>query len=156
MSAFFFDTSALTKQYRREARSDWVESCIGAENSIYISRLAVVEMESALARHVRLQGVSDDVRLAALKRFYLDVRGSRFAVVALTPGVMETARGIVNTYAPRHGIRTLDAIQLACAQQVANTSGVLTLVSSDQRLNELARVLGLPVTDPERPTVELA
>ena len=54
MSLYFVDTSALVKYYRREEGSDVMERLFAAAaDQRVISRLTMVEMESALATRVR-------------------------------------------------------------------------------------------------------
>ena len=63
MALLFLDTCALAKYYRREAGSDFVERLFanaGAQR--VISRLAIVEMESAFATKIRT-GEIDSERL---------------------------------------------------------------------------------------------
>lgn len=97
------------------------------------SALVEVEVPRALRRHApesleRVAGV-----LARLYRLDIDA----------------TIRSIAGGYADA-SLRSLDAVHLASAQTLAGTSaeGLAAFVAYDQRLNDAAVAIGLPVVDP--------
>jgi predicted nucleic acid-binding protein len=55
MSRYFFDTSAITKHYHSEIGTPRVDSLLTTVGATFlVTRLAVVEVHSALAKEVRL------------------------------------------------------------------------------------------------------
>ena len=52
MAVYFVDSSALVKRYVREAGTSWVRRLTrqGTSNYIYLARITVVEVTSAIAR----------------------------------------------------------------------------------------------------------
>lgn len=54
MARYFLDSSAFVKHYHQESGSSAVENLFrDTDNRLFISRLALVEFQSAIARHVR-------------------------------------------------------------------------------------------------------
>jgi predicted nucleic acid-binding protein len=67
----------------------------------------------------------------------------------VTPALLDDAVRLGNA----HALRAYDAVQLAVALEVnrshqAGSSGPVTLLSGDHRLNNAATAEGLPVDDP--------
>jgi hypothetical protein len=55
---------------------------------------------------------------------------------------------LVREHAVRHGLRTLDSIQLAMAIELHRIGAASTLIASDRILCKVAAVRGLSVLDP--------
>ena len=145
---YFFDSSALLKLYVEERGSAQVEEIVDSQpvGALSISRLASLELNSALVRRRRAGDYSDEALTAALALFEEDVE-RRFRIIELGGATMLRAITLVH----RHALRAADAIQLACglmarAEKVAD--GDLILVSSDRELNEAARAEKMDVLDP--------
>ena len=150
MAAYFLESSALVKKYIRERGSDLVAGLIAGETGegVYISRLATVEVTSALARLARGGSLSETELAAALATFRRDVE-SVFWVVPVTPSLLDRAAAL----AELHALRAYDAVQLAAvlrvnAQRQAREASEVTFVSSDKELNEAAMSEGVQVLDP--------
>ena len=146
MSVFFADTSAIAKHYLNETGSRWVRSWSqrSSGNIIVISQLASVEFVAALARHLR-DGSINAADFALFRGAFLIDRDEFYLTVDLDEAVFIQARKLVAT----HPLRTLDAIQLACALEairLLNTQ--LTFVSADTRLLAAAAAEGLFTDDP--------
>ncbi len=146
MTTFFVDTSALAKRYLTEKGSGWMRSIckISSSNIIVISELATVEMFSLFARREREQALtlSSGNRLRSL---FLSHLKDEYIGVFVTTEVMADARYLVS----KHPLRTLDAIQLACALRaeiVLNEK--MTFLSADNRLLSAAAAEGLPTDNP--------
>lgn len=116
MSLYFVDSSALAKRYLNETGSLWVLSWIepSAGNIILISELAFVEIQSLLARRVHEGTLTQDAAVGLRTDFLLHYR-DYYLVVHIETTVLREAGALVN----RYRLRTLDAIQLACAKQAA-------------------------------------
>lgn len=139
----FCDTSALVKLYIREAGSDEVRQVADAAETVAVSRLAWVEMHSALARLGResaeARAVQDGVK-AQLSREW-----PNYAVVEPIPAVVEVAADYTDAFS----LRAYDAVQLASASRVRDRTGQTTgFACFDRRLNQAARILGLRVEMP--------
>ena len=83
---------------------------------IAISAIARVEVPAALWRKARIGELSDADAALLTQQFEADLFGTgdeepRFAVVALTPAVLDAATSAL----PAHGLRAYDAVQLASA-----------------------------------------
>jgi len=148
MAAYFLDSSALVKAYRRETGTDHITQLLGGPDPIVIARLAQVEVSAAIVRRGREGAVSAaDIQavLAELDREFSEV----FDVIELTSEIMGRATALTRA----HGIRAADAIQLACALTAGKRAGQkeLVLVGSDAELNSAAEREGLRILDPTQP-----
>jgi predicted nucleic acid-binding protein len=143
--SYFFDTSALLKLYHPEAGTRRVEAIFRhKETRLVVSRLAVVEMESAFSKKVRTGVISADERRRISAKFYLDL-GSRITVIAMTEVHFSRARLLLLHDGSGIGLRTLDALQLAVASEPQERRSIDALVSSDTILAEVAQTQGLAV-----------
>lgn len=151
MPAYFADTSAIVKLYLDEPGSDWIR---GLElGLLVISTLAIPEAASAIARRRREQQISDDEALALWRSFRRDLR--RWDLIALAQPLLFRAAALQIRPAPDGMLRTLDALQVACAleaQRRVRRAGIgpLTFLTADSRLELAARHAGLTVENPER------
>jgi predicted nucleic acid-binding protein len=123
----------------------------GSDRRIIISRLAGVELHSALALKTRT-GHLDRERAAALRiRFLNDVASVAIALVAVSEFHYPAAERLIIRYSDRQGLRTLDALQLAVALEVQLRIGVDALVAADKVLCDVATLEGFAVLNPEHP-----
>ena len=154
MALLFLDTSALAKYYRREPGSDFVERLFadaGAQR--VISRLAMVEMESALATKVRTGEIDSETALIARRRLESDLGRRNVLMAAIGDDHFEVARRLLVRYGADRSLRTLDALQLSAAVGLRRAGYPPIFVASDQRLCEVAELEGFQVTNPEHPTL---
>ena len=149
---YFFDSSALIKLYHPELGSQRVAAMFGGpDRRIIISRLAGVELHSALALKTRT-GHLDSDRSAALRlRFLNDVASGAIALVAVREFHYPAAERLIIRYGTRQGLRTLDALQLAVALEVQDRVGVDALVAADKVFCSVATLEGFAVLNPEHP-----
>ena len=149
---YFFDSSALVKLYHPELGSERVSAMFGGpDRRVIVSRLAGVELHSALALKTRT-GQLDSERSAALRiRFLDDVASGAIALVAVSEFHYPAAERLIIRYGNRQGLRTLDALQLAVALEVKDRVGLDTLVAADKVLCEVAVLEGFAVLNPEHP-----
>lgn len=145
-SCYFFDTSALVRRYVPEVGSAWVKRLVEptAQNTVFISDLTTIEVISAFVRRRRegsvltadFERVRDDF-LAHVKTQYL--------TIALRHNVLEQAHALVEKHPL---LRTLDAIQLACALTAAQAYEPPIFVCADKRLLDAAVAESLLVENP--------
>ncbi len=148
MARYFLDSSALVKRYHLEQGTESVDRLFQEPGNRFVaSRLAVVEVFSALARLVR-EGVltrTDFGRLIA--RLDKDVAEGVFAVAAVNSERLAAATGLLGTLGLSGPLRTLDAIHLATAQALNERSRLAAVVAADQKLLTAAGAIGLPLLD---------
>lgn len=134
----FCDTSALVKLYVREDGTDAVTEQVAQCEVVAVSRIAWVEMMSALARRAREQ--VQDVALLAQVRQQVTLDWPRYLKVELTQPLLELA----GDYAEAFALRAYDSVQLASAQTLhREMPGQLKFACFDGRLVKAAGVLGM-------------
>lgn len=146
MTTFFVDTSALAKRYLVESGAAWVRSWIGssAKHEIVVAELARIEMLALLSRHRRYGSLSETITTRLQNTFLRHFR-AQYLVVSLDRPILLSASRLVN----RHPLRTLDAIQLACALQAISELRVpVTFISADHNLPKAAAAEGFAVDNP--------
>ena len=119
MAACFLDSSALTKLYHEEAGA----AVLGAATTILISRLSVVEVQSAFAGKFRTSVISAADAAGLRRRFLEDIASGTLRVAGLTSEHYEQAGELIERYGPGHGLRTLDFLQLAVALSMRTDPG---------------------------------
>ena len=128
----YVDSSALLKRYVDEPDSATADELLSADPVLVTSWITVVEVRRNLARlfepaelvGVRSQCVRD-----------LD----QFALIAVDQVVCQAAADI----GEQLGVRTLDAVHLACAQRLLIPG--LSFITFDLRQAQAARALGFAV-----------
>jgi predicted nucleic acid-binding protein len=107
-----------------------------------------VEVPAALWRKHRTGELSAEHAATLVRAFEVDwlghpPRGGRFAVVALTDGVLNEAAGLCAT----EGLRGYDAVQLACASAArAADPGCGSVACFDSALRDAAARRGFVLT----------
>lgn len=135
----YADTSAILPFYRAESGSEAVERLfLSQAEPVLISDLTRVEFASALARWVRMDELTESQANRIESAFHDDCHEGRFRVVALEAAMFDRAMHWLLTR--RTGLRTLDALHLACAE--ASGGPLLTL---DQALRSAAEFLGVAI-----------
>lgn len=135
MPDYFFDTSALGKNYHNEVGTPKVEQLLkelGARH--FISRLSVIEIQSVFAGKVRAGVISEaDFRTLRL-RFLTDIAKRRLDVVRLTGFHYQEAERLIRKHAMSHSLRTLDALQLSVALDLRDRGLSNHFVCADRNL----------------------
>lgn len=109
-----------------------------------ITELTTVEMYSLLARHAREGSLAMDNATMLGHAFLLHTE-HEYLVLPLDGQVLAQARILVGQYP----LRTLDALQLACAQRAGTILGeAISFISSDRTLLAAASAEGLATDDP--------
>jgi predicted nucleic acid-binding protein len=147
---YFFDSSAIVKRYLIETGTAWVNSItdLAAGNKIFLARITLVEVVSAITRKTRSSGLSATGASKAISGFRDDF-GNEYSVIELTPSLIERAADLTES----HALRAYDAVQLAVALQIdaeMKSAGTppITVVSADGALNTAALAEALAVDDP--------
>ena len=158
MPGYFLDTSALAKLYHQETGSKYVEALFASPDSkLVISRLSLVEMESAVAIKVRMGELDETGREIARRRLHADVAQGRLKV---GPVVEEAhyrrARSLLGRFGVERGLRTLDSLQLAIALDLRDAGLISVFVASDHRLCQVANACGFSTIDPSDPGMAVA
>ena len=151
MTQYFFDTSAFAKRYHVEAGSDRVGLIFrGGPNSRYrISRLTVMETQSAFATKVRTGHITPNMAISLLDLMLQDVSDGIVELIELERVHFSSAADLVWKYGFERRMRTLDAIQLAVALDLRSKGLLDIFVVADKILAEMAMLEGLPVLNPE-------
>ena len=153
MADHFLDTSALAKHYRMEPGTDVIDALLADPNHRhFVSRLAVVEFHSALAKSVRAGLLTPREFAVLTARFRADVKDKQFEVVRVLVPHFRRAEECIRRLGARLNLRTLDAIQMAIDLVLNESSHSLVFVSSDRSLCGVASSEGLSVLNPELPT----
>jgi predicted nucleic acid-binding protein len=149
MGRFYFDTSALVKNYHAEAGTADVQRMLReAGSEFFISRLATVEMLSGFAGKVRA-GVFTSSHFGRLRlRFLADVRRRMVRPIRVLNVHYQMAGDLIGKHAMSRPLRTLDAIQLAVALHFHRSFPIDHFVCADQRLCDVATSEGLKVINP--------
>lgn len=126
------------KRYVEEPGSGTVRRLL-ATAAVATSRLSEVEVASALIRRCREGTLARPARDRALAALRADI-GAMW-VVELGPEVAQTSVALL----ARHPLRTGDGVQLAsCLYLKRQVAEEVSLLAYDARLNEAARIEGLP------------
>lgn len=146
MIVYFVDTSALAKRYIPEVGSPWTAAQLtpARGNIIIISKLALVEMHSLLARR-RSDGSITSDKVVELHTELLRHWQQEYLLVLVDDDVLNQAQIL----ADKHTIRTLDAIQLACALSARKALQVpMTFLGADPKLLVAASIEGFAIDNP--------
>jgi len=152
LAQYFLDTSAAVKYCHVEVGTPRI-SALFAEpgRKIRISALGFIEIQSAFAMKVR-SGILDP-KAAGMQRsrFLLDIAAGEIEVYSVTEDHFTTAERLIMHLGFQHRLRTLDALQLAVALDLAQQGLLDQFVTADQVLAEVASLEHLQVLNPEKP-----
>ena len=149
MPRYFFDTSALVKNYHVESGTPQVRAILGTTGSeFFISRLSAVEMLSGFAGKVRTGVLSSTDYGTLRKGFFADIRRKTHKPLRVLNAHYQLAGDLIGKHAMSRQFRTLDAIQLAVALHFHRSFPLDHFVCADQRLCDVARLEGLSVIQP--------
>lgn len=152
MSDYFFDSSALAKNYHAELGTPEVERILKELGSRYfISRLAVIEIQSVFGGKVRMGAIGEPEFRLVRRRFLADVTRRQFLVVRMTGVHYQDAERLIRKHSTSLRLRTLDAIQLAVALDLRGRGMLDHFVCADRGFIPAAAAEGLSVINPEQP-----
>ena len=134
----YLDTSSFLKIFLNEDHSEKVRGWIDEASLVSVCRIAFPEAMSAVERRFRSGDLSQDDRDRTVGR----IVGDWGNFLALDFDEQEAGQ-----LALRHGLRALDAIQLAAAGQLSGgkKKDLAVFSSFDAKLNQAARAEGLQV-----------
>lgn len=124
----FADTSALVKRYIDEAGSGTIDDLLARADVLIISSVTRIEHSSALARRLKDKSLDKKSYEIALTEFNND-----FKFIEVIPFNADVETSALN-FIKKHGMKTLDAIQLSSA--VLSKADVF--VTSDKKLYDIA------------------
>jgi predicted nucleic acid-binding protein len=137
----YLDTAILVKLLLPEADSLYYARLAHGQ-LVYSSEIALTECHSAMLRKERERVITGRQRRAAWKQLQDDIAGRRINLLPVTRAVREAANHILTACQPRIPLRSLDAIHLGAAQEIASWP----LCTADIRMREAAEKLGFLVT----------
>lgn len=146
VTAYFIDTSALAKYYVPESGTRWLRRLLrpSAKPIVIVADTTPVEMFSLLKRKQRAGAITLATMTSARNNFLNHIQ-NRYLVVFLNSDRLKESRDLVD----RHDLRTLDAIQLACALHATNLlAESMTFLSSDHDLLLAAQAEGFSIDNP--------
>jgi predicted nucleic acid-binding protein len=139
VSLAYFDTSALVKNYVREAGSSRVRGWL-TRYEFLSSAITPVELQSAVRRRHRQREITQANYDSIISRIAND--RSYWQLVELVPQLLSKAEELVKT----ENVRTLDAIHIASAIIIQESfSASLPFISADERQLASARNCKLSV-----------
>ena len=149
MASYFFDTSALAKHYHPEQGTAEVDRILNEQGSRYIvSRLLVVEIQSAFATKVRTHIITAQDLKQLQKRFATDLNTRRFETIRMLQSHFSEAAQLLRKYAATQSLRTLDALQLSVALDMHRKGIIDHFVCADEKLCKVAQAEGLSIINP--------
>lgn len=135
----YADTSALVKRYLTEPFSTEFEALF-AQGTMTISRLTIVEMRCALARKRRNNEIDALLENRINGEFAADVQNGALRIDELATTEFTAAYHLIGRLTD-FPLRTLDALHLAVAEQLAATG----FATADKTQADAAAALGLAV-----------
>lgn len=134
---FYLDTSALLPYYRNESASVSVQQFLSSLTvPVILSSLVEVELESALARLVRMDELKEGHACRIEEAFNKDCKAGLFRRITLSDRHFDQARSWLQRRIT--ALRTLDALHLACSHALK-----AELVTSDRIFANAADDLGV-------------
>lgn len=150
MAGYFFDSSALVKLYHSEPGTSQVLKIFGERGRrILISRLTLVEIQSAVAVKVRTGVIGRETAEALRRRVLGHAASGELAVFTLTDAHFAAAERLIANHGFEHRLRTLDALHLAVAGDLREQGLVDCFVASDRAICEVALIEHFSVLNPE-------
>ncbi|HXQ23205.1 MAG TPA: type II toxin-antitoxin system VapC family toxin [Candidatus Acidoferrales bacterium] len=147
---FFLDSSALIKLYHQEPGTERVEEIFAASSTaLFISELAAVELQSALARKVRTGEITVQAEEEPVRNFEQDC-ADRFVIEPLTSAVVQQAKDLLKKHGHQRALRSLDALQVATFA-IVRAREEAVFVCADGRLCGVAKAEGSSALNPEEP-----
>ena len=141
----YFDTSALVKYYYKEPGTEKVTELIqNITNEITISEIAIIEFVSSLHKKHRMKELDNEKLQVAITEFKESL--SDFIMEPFTSRIREEAEVIVKRYGKTYSIKTLDAIQLATYNLIAEVES--KFVCADDNLIRIAELYGHETINP--------
>lgn len=141
---YFFDTSALIKLYHPEDGSLLVRKLFEDPlTNNCIARLTFTEFYAGFYKKLKVKDiVQESTVLLAINSFEVDMQD--VWVIAMHDKIFESAQNLLKRYGSKYLLRTLDALQLACAEIVAQSDD-MTFITADKEQQTIAIEMGFSV-----------
>lgn len=137
----YLDTSSLIKLYNKEqGTKDLLEFISKNVDKIFLSELAKIDFNSAILKKVRTKELSEEIAYKVISFFEKDY--PKFNWIIISQSVLTSAKEFVKIYGKK-GLRTLDAIQLACAVTCKNDIDIYK--TADNVLQSIFILENLPI-----------
>lgn len=133
----YAESSAVLTWLLGEPGAGEVANALRGASAVVTSSLTLVEVDRALLRAVAINRLPE--AQAAHLRVRFESVVAHWSVAALSPAQVERARRAF----PVEPIRSLDALHLAAALEIAGELGSLAMVSLDKRVRDNVAPLGL-------------
>lgn len=143
----YLDTAILIKLLVPEKDSEFFQASLSGK-LLSSSELARTEVWSALLAKERNGALSTAQRDAAWRVFTEQVDDERILLHPLNEIVLRKANHILERCHPAVPLRTLDAIHTAACDLTQD----FPLCTTDHRMRDAAKVVGIPVFPPEKDT----
>ena len=141
MINLYLDSSSVVKVYHREPETEKVLNILAKDiNEIYISEIAKVEFISAIWKKIRQGEFIEEEGKEIIKNFEDDY--FKYQWVKVNIETLNSAKELIKKYGT-DGLRTLDAIQLACAVYVKEK--IDEYLTFDKNLKEIFVKEGLNI-----------
>lgn len=148
MSTYFFDTSSLVKRYHQEAGTETVDRLFEEpDRKLIISDISIIEFYSAIGSKVRTGEIKAKAFSNLRKLFSNDIAQGVYQIAQFGEGEKEEAAKLLIQYAPRHSIKTLDAIQLAMMKSEGREH-ISAVICADERFCRIIELEGFRVVNP--------
>lgn len=110
---YFFDSSALVKLFSEEEGSEEVKAMVDKwDNKIWISDLLRVELHSALCRKFRNNEFTE--KELNIVQNAIDDQLNFFNEIYMAGDIVREASLLISNFGKKFGLRTLDALHIAC------------------------------------------
>ncbi|MBI4322578.1 MAG: type II toxin-antitoxin system VapC family toxin [Chloroflexi bacterium] len=151
MPAYYVETSALLKRYRREVGSHLVREFLDNkqdDEAFVTSHFTVLEVSAVVARWLRGRGLRRQFAQFTA-RFLHDLRDYGFEILSLDDVVVREANALLSDYP----LRAPDALHFATAVRASGTAAADSyyVVCTDKEIGDACSRYGLAVLDPEHP-----
>ncbi|MEN8119430.1 MAG: type II toxin-antitoxin system VapC family toxin [Bacteroidota bacterium] len=135
----FLDTSSLLKLYHNEkGTKELIELISGNFEKIYLSEIAKIEFSSAIWKKVRSKEFKKEGAKQVIAFFEKDF--GNYQWISVQTVIINSAKELIKQYG-NNSLRTLDAIQLACAISVKNKVDLFK--TADKVLNKILNLENL-------------
>ncbi len=145
MNHCFFDTSAIAKLFHEEKGSDVVEEIVcDPKSEVWILDLSRIEFLSSLYRRYR-EGKLSGEDVSELRDLFAQ-QALKFNIESLGPVILEEGEQLMREYGKKHGLRTLDSLQLGACRLLYESGW--SFVCADTTACDVARLCGIECINP--------
>lgn len=145
MGYYYFDSSALVKRYALEKGTQRVDAIFQEKDRVLIiANIGIVEIYSALSKKKREKEINEEDFTFAIAKFEEDIKEKTFQFLEVDNSHILKSKNLLLKH---NTLRTYDALHLSLVLDLKALK--VTLVSSDQILNEAAIAESITTVNPE-------